>query len=292
MYIEFSIMAESLLFKQLNLDNSKAASSILEMELSNRSFDIILAQDVHCSRVGLASNLSPPSFLGYKSYFFIDIDSNNPPKAVIYIKGDINATFISQCSNSHCVTCAIHFENQPDLIVASIYSPPPDDTPVIRSTILFENISSHQKKNLIIGGDFNAHSTLWSNDEHVVTDNKGSDMEILLLEHNLLVLNDSSSDPTFESSRGKSWIDLSIAGCNVAGRIFSWEVSKKETMSFHKSISFCLAVENAHQESVCFNYKKADWDAFNSQLTIELFDHGINETFITDALPDTIEKVT
>ena len=35
-------MAETLLFKQLNLDNSKAASSILETELSDRSFDIIL----------------------------------------------------------------------------------------------------------------------------------------------------------------------------------------------------------------------------------------------------------
>ena len=116
-------------------------------------------------------------------------------------------------------------------------------------------------------------------------------MELLLLEHNLIVLNDPSSDPTFESSRGKSWIDLSIAGCNVADRISSWEVSNKETMSLHKSISFCLAADNAHKESVCFNYKKTDWDIFNSQLTVEFCSYGINEKFITNALPDTIENI-
>lgn len=139
-------MADSIFFKQLNLDYTKAASNVLEKEIADNDFDVILTQDIHCARVGLSAILSPPSFVGYSSYYFVDTNLLNAPKAVIYIKTDINATFLSQCSNSHCVTCAIHFENQPDLIVSSVYSPPPDLTPIDRTTILFQNISSNQKK--------------------------------------------------------------------------------------------------------------------------------------------------
>ena len=74
-------------------------------------------------------------------------------------------------------------------------------------------------------------------------DKKGDDLEAILLQHDLSVLNDVNSPPTFENSRGGvSWIDISIAGCQIVDKISNWKVQDEECLSFHKIITFTFNV--------------------------------------------------
>ncbi|GBO15244.1 hypothetical protein AVEN_202767-1 [Araneus ventricosus] len=68
-------------------------------------------------------------------------------------------------------------------------------------------------------------SSLWSPeiDDHRPQD-EGGPLIDLILKYNLLVLNDPSSPPNFESRMGSSWIDVTLASLSLHDRIVDWKV--------------------------------------------------------------------
>ena len=87
----------------------------------------------------------------------------------------------------------------------------------------------------MIGGDFNAHNTIWRSQKN------GERVDLLanwVVENNLRVLNDGK-EPTFKV--GKTRIDLTLCSTKISNQITNWKVEvDDENFSDHNSIVFEL----------------------------------------------------
>ena len=184
-------------FVQLNTDFSKASTLLIEKYMHEYDTDVTVIQDIYCEKFGLDQKYKPPDFVGYNLLYYKDEDM---PMVAINIRRNINATILPQASNSHCITCVVLLENGKNIVLSSVYCPPPDISPLLRTNSLFSNLSTLQIQNLLLCGDFNSHSSLWSNKSK--NDKKGDELESLFYQNDLTVLNDVESSPTFENTRG------------------------------------------------------------------------------------------
>ena len=259
-------------FLQLNTDFSKASTLLLEKYMHEYDTDVALIQDIYCEKFGLDQKYKPPDFVGYNLLYYKD---EAMPKVAIYIRRNINTTILPQASNSHCITCVVHLENAQNIVLSSGYCPPPDISSLLRTDSLFSNLSTLQIQNLLLCGDFNSHSSLWSNKSK--NDKKGDELEILFYQNDLTVLNDVESPPTFENTRGGvSWIDLTVAGSKITDRVANWKVHDVESLSFHKIINFSLNISPITSNVVRYNFEKTNWNEFNTILETNFTNNNIS----------------
>lgn len=260
-----SRIIDNLNFIQLNTDFSKASTLLIEKHMHEFNIDAALLQDIHCEKFGLDQKYKPPDFIEFNSFYYRD-NTNTIPKAALYIKKGIQVTLLAQASNHHCITCMIHLDNSNFVIISSIYSPPPDNSPTLRTDHLFNSLTKIQVEKLVMCGDFNSHSSLWSNEAK--NDRKGNELEIVLLQNDLTVLNSVTSPPTFENTQGgKSWIDISTAGSQIADNVINWRVRNDESLSFHKIITFSLNLSPSINNQVRYNFERTNWPLFNQKLS-------------------------
>lgn len=92
-------------------------------------------------------------------------------------------------------------------------------------------------------GDFNAKNPVWGGKK---LDDRGETLGDYILENDLNPINDPESLPSFTSSNGKSWIDITLATNNLIGKIKSWEVLDEISASDHNYIRIDLSnkIEN------------------------------------------------
>jgi hypothetical protein len=69
------------------------------------------------------------------------------------------------------------------------------------------------------------------------TNTRGRALEELIISRDLLI-NEDSDIPTFETIRGRSWIDLTICNKILAQYTRGWSCGDEESCSDHKLISF------------------------------------------------------
>lgn len=86
----------------------------------------------------------------------------------------------------------------------------------------------------VFAGDINAKSALWGSP---FTNDRGHYVAEWLAELNLVILNTGTS-PTFERGRSKSYIDVTGATANLAGKVRDWEVLAGEVLTYHHHIYF------------------------------------------------------
>ena len=271
---------KNLLCLQINVDKSKAASLVTYVQVFEHNYDLILVQDPYSFKVnGIYTVMEYP---GYKH--FNCLSSTAPIKSVIYVKDLLSAHMISQASSEHSVL--IQITNPCELFFCSCYCPPSDQTPLTRLEPCFQALSSTQRKNLCLCTDSNLHSTTWFN---TFTDRKGSELESLLLNNEMIICNIEEYGPTFENTQnGKSWIDLTAVGSNLYSRILNWKILEKESLSFHKFISFevqCDIFSNdKNNANKSLNFKLTDWKLFNESLEKKFNENNI--AFILDQMKD------
>ena len=239
---------------QLNCDFGASSTSLLSTYLLQNNIDICFSQDIYCSERGLSTKKSPAPINGFNLFFKPNLEEHT--KVAIYVSKRINASVISQASNPYCITCNITSSSGNNIFISSIYSPPSDLSPLSRLKCIFENLSSSDLSKLIICADLNAHSDLWSNASK--TDLKGEEVEGALFQNNMLVVNNPDSPPTFESSRGRSWIDLTICGHQVFDKLTNWKVNEEETLSLHKMIEFDIETDLQVDPPVRYNYESTN----------------------------------
>ena len=227
--------------------------------MSEYNADICFTQDIYCNKRGVSTRYVPPDVPGFNLFF--SSESDNIPKAAIYVSDKIQASLLSKASNSHCATCVLN-SSLGKILVSSLYSPPSDQSPDEKLNFLFENLDHREIQRLVLCGDLNAHSNVWSNSTS--TDRKGEVVESIFLQFNMLVLNDPNSPPTFDSGRGRSWIDVTVAGDRMADKISNWKVLEEETLSFHKLISFDIQTPHEDDLTVKYHFESTDWIQFNT----------------------------
>ncbi|XP_060516982.1 uncharacterized protein LOC132696260 [Cylas formicarius] len=129
----------------------------------------------------------------------------------------------------------------PHIIIYSCYISPNVDI------VTFENFlhklredMKKQKKEMVIGGDFNAKSFLWSPKPE---DRRGELLSEWLAEENLIVHN-RGNVPTFIRGSSESYIDITFSTQKIARQVINWKVLEKENLSLHQHILYTITGSN------------------------------------------------
>ena len=77
---------------------------------------------------------------------------------------------------------------------------------------------------MIIAVDSSSRSTAWHDR---ITNHRGRMMEDFLASNQLHILNEGRTTKNFQSSRGKSNLDLTIANSQMVANIVNWDLSEE-----------------------------------------------------------------
>ena len=102
-----------------------------------------------------------------------------------------------------------------------------------------ENILNYSKgQGLLISGDSNARSKTWYDK---ITNPRGKALEDFLTIYNLHIVN-YRTEPTFETTRGSSYVDLTIVNNQLLRRVTDWTCGIQESCSDQKILTFNLGM--------------------------------------------------
>jgi hypothetical protein len=159
--------------------------------------------------------------------------------AIIITNATIDALLITQVSDNDAVLLEIVSGNT-RFYAASIYLPYNEH--MTTNTKTLEKILKFTKgAKIIIGMDSNSRSTTWHD---VLTNPRGKQLEEYLASNQMHIINEESIKKTFQSSKGSSNIDLTIANNHILAAIRDWEISEEESCSDHNIINFNLTFSN------------------------------------------------
>lgn len=131
----------------------------------------------------------------------------------------------------------------------SCYISPNKDGSVFKPFLnLAKELKYHAKKEIIVSG--HAKAPLW---DFTSRDNRGESLEELIAEHNLLVINEGKVGmlaSRHQGTRGKSFIDVTLASTKAAKDITDWEVdADDENLSEHNNIFFTRIKQSEKRDS-------------------------------------------
>lgn len=134
---------------------------------------------------------------------------------------------------------------------------------------------------IIIGGDFNSKSTMWSASQ---TNIRGDRLERWSASRDMVLVN-YGCKPTCMRSQGSSIVDLTWCSPSAKSQITSWEVMDLETLSDHAYIIFKINM-NQYEVSpmlrrkkkyIRWAHKKMDADRYREALTWKCVNHTHDE---------------
>ena len=168
--------------------------------------------------------------------------------------------------SSHDYTVVILKTEQSEQFLASMYL---DITKSIISSELVKicNFFKDNKVNAVIGMDSNSHSPFWGSDN---SNARGLELEAFIVQNQLVVLN-KGNVPTFQTSRAKSVIDVTLA-YGKYNHIHNWHVMENQYFfSDHKGINFQMTIGHVPQPTVdVINFVK-----FKEELVVSEHSHSI-----------------
>lgn len=186
---------------QWNLNGLFPRLPLLQVLLNKYQPDIVCLQE---------TNLKPNQTINLKRYKAFVTNRNSQTASggtAVLIKNSLISEKIH--INSNIEITAVKVRLPPDLFICSIYLPNSRELNEIDLNHLINNLP----KPFIILGDFNSHNSLWSSNK---TDVRGIILEKVILNHNIIILNDTN--PThFSIANGSfSTIDLALCSANIA----------------------------------------------------------------------------
>lgn len=141
------------------------------------------------------------------------IASPNKPKCAIIIRDKACSVFTLLVQpDIVAIQCSYQ---EIDIILVCVYISPTSDFDIALTT-LNNFLISQQNKYLIIGGDFNAKHEIWGG---LIIDERGEKLIELLILHNLFIINEKNSTPTFSSANGQSWIDITAVSGGLISKV-------------------------------------------------------------------------
>jgi hypothetical protein len=209
--------------------------------------DIAFVQEPYTSHNNVA---------GFPKGFKIFAHGRGRKRASIIINNkEVDIITIAQGSHKDAILTEIRYKGL-GLYGASLYFPINID--IGRDLDSIENILHLTKgKGLILALDSNARSKLWF-DKH--TNVRGRTMEEYIITRDLHIINTETGIPSFETNRGRSWIDLTLCNSKVTQNIRRWTCGEEESCTDHKIMCFDIESrgfeENAkHFLRKCYNTK-------------------------------------
>lgn len=230
---------------QLNCNNSRMVTQELIRHLNEHNINIALIQEPYAIRDDV--NFKIPLTSGYRTIFRPSI---KPKAAIIVDNLCSNVTFFPQLSTDHLTLISLEFGKK-QIFLLSAYIPPNSDLHVVLPN--FHNILRFtQNKTLIIGGDFNCRSELWFDKRNSARSNL---LEEFILQNNLDIANQPGNPPTFNSTNGQSFIDLTLSSNMDPFCLTNWETKENITSSDHNLIQMRIGIPKSISSSMDRNYK-------------------------------------
>ena len=263
---------------QINLHYSKAASA----ELNARKENITFINEPYCGatkRVQMLNRLT--------SQIFSHIGDSRP-RAAMLVDKNLNPWLVPNFTDRDICVVTIKIRTQ-TVYLCSMYLDIELEVQNEKFLALVEHCH-RERIPLITGMDSNAHSELWGCEEH---NTRGEELEDFFMTKNLTIMN-VGCEPTFETKRAKSIIDLTVVNTWTLQKLnlMDWMVRPEASFSDHKYISF--GVEGyVPVEEMYRNLNKADWMVFQSTLNLEslpcIHEDGKNLDECANALQENIQ---
>lgn len=133
-------------------------------------------------------------------------------------------------------------------------------------------LQNKKAERILIGGGFNAKSTIWGNNED---DNRGIRLTNLLNNLNICIGN-NGYELTFTGPLGNRYIDLTCTNYKLFRELSNWGILDQESLSDHKLITWGIltgesTINNNHKDNKIVNNrfcsKKANWIKFEETFT-------------------------
>lgn len=241
---------ETLNIAHVNLGKTRAACIQINQIILEENLHLISINEPYCTE----------GVVGYISGELMVIANSPHARAgIIITRKDLHPVIIHLTEDF--VVIKIQYRNK-DIVVGSFYWEPSGD---LDSNLeeLERMMNNHTAEPMIWMGDFNAKSTRWGKS---LEDERGEKLREFIDLHNIDILNDPNSLPTFDSSRGKSWIDLII----WKSMDFQHETIVKDiiTTSDHNIIT-CIISDQNEQVNInpsTININKLNWNVFDDKL--------------------------
>ena len=258
---------------QINLHHSKAATANLMQIIQQNNIDIALIQEPYNINNQVA---------GISKQYRVFTSGNGRKRAAIILACKyIDALLLSQLSDEDAVVLEIRLK-QIRFYAASIYMDITEDINLDMRKI--DNMIIFTKGlGMLLAMDSNARSSMWHD---VLTNARGKQLEEFISANNLYLINEDSSSTTYESSRGKSNIDLTVTNSHLVSEVQQWEITQEESCSDHRIITYSIgkhAVLSQRQnfQSMQFIIKEERINYFYEILTKELGKNFLNNTEFT-----------
>lgn len=269
--------SNSLSLALLNLGVARAASLQLDADLALGHIDICVVNEPYAPEGVLLHFSSRLRILSFK---------DDMPKAAIIINNYDIKYFILFCSQS-VVSVNILYKSF-DFVITGVYCSPSGDISTELSTLEYIH-RTHGHKPHIILGDFNAKSPLWGNRP---LDDRGTEVIEFMERNELILLNSPNSIPTFDCSRGQSWIDL----CFTSDRDFSYEfnVDDRITNSDHNIVEIKVSTEKEYLGQTKKIFRLHKWLELKisiKSIIEEVMNRELNIDNVNDVIKWTQEQV-
>ena len=157
------------------------------------------------------------------------------------------ATIEVNFNSKKFVICSVYVENQSLFILEHLKE--------------LHRYCKNQNRQLIIGGDFNAHHSNWGSDQ----DNSRGEKVVEFAASNEIVILNTGSKPTFVRTNGSSIIDLTMSTEFIKTKILDWKVSDEFSASDHKYITFSINMD-IEMEIKLRVPKKTKWDLYSLEI--------------------------
>jgi hypothetical protein len=186
---------------------------------------------------------------------------HDPPRTAVGVRSKMmTALEVAGLCTTHCV-CVQVSDGLTKIYVVSQYLLPSENIEVCLEQ-LDKVLRSLRKKKRVVGVDANAKSPLWCSRS---INERGEALEVIIVQYDLHVLNQSGQAPTFETTRGRSNIDVTMASPQIIPLVKSWRVHGDGTSSDHRILETRLDLgkrtsQPPPPQERRYNTRRADWD--------------------------------
>jgi hypothetical protein len=203
---------------QLNLQHSRAANFNLAQIILQYNIDIAFVQEPYRSLNNVA---------GFpKSFRIFAIGNNGKRSAIIVNNNHVDVLAITQVSHEDIILTEIRYKGL-TFYGASLYLH--IDRDIERDLEAIEDIIQLTKgQGLLLAIDSNVRSKLWSD---TCTNTRGRTLEEFIITRDLFIINEATDIPTFETNRGRSWIDITLSNNILEQKTTGWTCGQEESCS-------------------------------------------------------------
>lgn len=215
---------------QVNADRAKVVMGEVREIIVERKIDVMLLQEPYVVK---------GKVIGFGSSYRVvqHVRGERPWAAVVIANENIGVMKVQNLCNSHCVCVELMLPDKSRLCVCSLYCQYSKGIEQFLEMLRVIKRKLRGEK-VLVGLDANARSKWWGVDDR---DERGMKLEDVIVVDEWWVLNDIVEGPTFETTRGSSYIDVTLSSVDmeVKWNLYDW------TSSAHKMILMDIVIDKS-----------------------------------------------